>query len=114
MLKDYQDSLRLSQYDFLPLMFRAKMICIDVDIYQKLIKLFPEENYIHNSYDRLVSLQINDNSSIISYIMAMLRNADTLNFTLISMCFPEIVSELKERYNSPGGIIELDNQKNLK
>ncbi len=38
-------------------------------------------------------------------IMAAMRKADTTNIARLKMAFPEIWSELNERYWTPGGLI---------
>jgi hypothetical protein len=36
-------------------------------------------------------------------IMAAARRADSANFDLLRLAFPDIVNELIERYDAPGG-----------
>lgn len=40
-----------------------------------------------------------------SLIMAAARFADTDNLEKLEQAFPEVVRELKERYNAPGGAL---------
>jgi hypothetical protein len=44
-------------------------------------------------------------ASFAAIIMAAARKADSENYHRLKFCWPEIISELKERYNKPGGII---------
>ncbi len=40
-----------------------------------------------------------------SLIMSAGRKADTHNFAKLKLMFPEIISELKIRYDAPGGLL---------
>ena len=41
-------------------------------------------------------------------ISAAMRKADSNNLYLLEQCFPEILKDLKERYNAPGGQLDKD------
>jgi hypothetical protein len=41
-----------------------------------------------------------------SLIMAAARFADTDNFDKLEEAFPEVIQELKARYNAPGGALD--------
>lgn len=41
-----------------------------------------------------------------SYIFAAIRKADTNNLARLEAVFPELVAEMRERYNAPGGRLE--------
>lgn len=45
-------------------------------------------------------------------IAAALRRADSENFARLESVFPDIASDLKLRYNAPGGILLKDNIEN--
>lgn len=45
-------------------------------------------------------------------IAAALRKADSDNFARLESVFPDIASDLKLRYNAPGGILLKDNIEN--
>ena len=48
------------------------------------------------------------NYGFYSLIMAAIRKADASNLNMLCLAFPETYSELKARYNSPGGKLESD------
>ena len=41
-------------------------------------------------------------------LMAAMRKADTYNTFALQLAFPNIWNELQERYNAPGGILDID------
>lgn len=41
-------------------------------------------------------------------IMAAMRRADSTNIIMLRHAFPEVWAELEERYNAPGGILDID------
>ena len=41
-----------------------------------------------------------------SFIFCAIRKADSQNLARLSMVFPELVDEFRERYNAPGGALE--------
>lgn len=41
-----------------------------------------------------------------AYIFAAIRKADTNNLARLEAVFPELVAEMRERYNAPGGRID--------
>ncbi len=43
--------------------------------------------------------------SFSALIMAAYRKADTINSALLEASWPDIVTELQERYNTPGGLV---------
>lgn len=44
--------------------------------------------------------------SFSALIMAAMRKADTHNSNMLQQAFPEIHLELRQRYDSPGGLLE--------
>lgn len=46
-----------------------------------------------------------------SLIMAAMRKADTGNGLALKRAFPDTWDELMQRYNAPGGIIDLSEEK---
>jgi hypothetical protein len=57
-----------------------------------------------HSYE--VSLELaKDDPPFSALIMAAMRKADTQNIARLRLAFPEICSELDERYWTPGGLI---------
>lgn len=40
-----------------------------------------------------------------AYVMAAYRKADTGNGALLEQAFPEITTEIRRRYNAPGGFL---------
>lgn len=42
-------------------------------------------------------------------IMGAMRNADSINLMKLQLAFPEVYTELLERYNAPGGVLPSDN-----
>lgn len=58
-------------------------------------------------FDYIVSKHVsNDDPPFASLIMAAYRKADTGNAFLLEQAFPEIVAELRLRYNAPGGRLD--------
>lgn len=43
-------------------------------------------------------------------LMAAMRQADDMNKALLKEAFPDVYSELRERYNAPGGLLEGEQQ----
>jgi hypothetical protein len=41
-------------------------------------------------------------------VMATMRQADTDNSLILQLAFPDVWSELQDRYNAPGGILPED------
>lgn len=41
-----------------------------------------------------------------AFIFSAIRKADTENLERLTMVFPELVDEFRERYNAPGGRLE--------
>ena len=41
-------------------------------------------------------------------IFAAIRKADTKNLMILEHAFPMLVVEFKERYNAPGGVLDID------
>lgn len=58
----------------------------------------------HYDYDKSRRIAADD-PPFAALIMAAARKADTRNLALLERSFPEIVDELKERYNAPGGVL---------
>lgn len=57
-------------------------------------------------YNYRESLEIARNDySFDSLIMAAMRKADSDNIELLKKAFPDIFTELKARYNAPGGFL---------
>lgn len=55
-------------------------------------------------YDYSASVDIAANHyPFYGLIMAAMRQADTLNLTLLTTAFPDVWRELEQRYNAPGG-----------
>ena len=55
-------------------------------------------------FDYETSLEIHAHEPpFASLIMAAYRKADTENSEMLEACWPETISELKARYNAPGG-----------
>lgn len=52
--------------------------------------------------------------SFYALIQAAMRRADTDNLKMLKGCWPEVWRELKERYNSPGGLLAVEKQENSK
>jgi len=48
----------------------------------------------------------NDVNAFYTFLMAAIYEADTDNLEKLKSAFPEIVKELQERYNAPGGLLE--------
>lgn len=66
-------------------------------------------------FDYLESLKLSKGDpSFSAIIMAAARKADTINFQKLQMCWPEIVEELRQRYNAPGGALDEYDFKYLK
>lgn len=60
-------------------------------------------------YDYDVSLHISaEGYPFYALIMAAIRQADTDNLDALTQAFPDVVKELKARYNAPGGILPED------
>lgn len=58
-------------------------------------------------YDYLISKEIDArNPPFYAIIMAAARKADDENLLRLEIAFPEIIKELRLRYNAPGGILE--------
>lgn len=58
-------------------------------------------------YDYEKSRDINlKDYSFAALIMGAMRKADDINLAKLEASFPDILNELKERYNSPGGKLE--------
>ena len=58
-------------------------------------------------YDYQASKDISAQSyPFYALVMALYRQADTSNQHLIQYCWPEVVAELKARYNAPGGWLD--------
>jgi hypothetical protein len=53
-------------------------------------------------YDQSRKLET-DNYTFASLIMGAMRKADDFNLAQLKSSFPDILNELKERYNAPGG-----------
>jgi hypothetical protein len=43
-------------------------------------------------------------------VMAAARKADSDNLALLERCWPEIVSEMRARYDAPGGVLKGERQ----
>lgn len=64
-------------------------------------------------YDYVKSREIEGlDFSFASIIMAAARKADDNNLMKLRSVFPTIVEELKERYNSPGGLLPHEKDEN--
>ena len=62
-------------------------------------------------YDYMQSQQIvHRGYSWHALIMAAMTRADTDNLAALSAAFPETATELRERYNAPGGVLASDRQ----
>jgi len=59
------------------------------------------------SYKQSQELSKND-PDFDALIMAAIRKADTMNLMILQHAFPMLVMEFKERYNAPGGILDID------
>jgi hypothetical protein len=58
-------------------------------------------------YDYEKSRDINlKDYSFTALIMAAMRKADDFNLAMLKAEFPDILNELKARYNAPGGKLE--------
>lgn len=60
-------------------------------------------------YDYKESQQVGD-IGFYALIMAAMRKADDVNLVGLSLMWPEVYTELQERYNAPGGILSTDKQ----
>ena len=49
-----------------------------------------------------------ENYPFYALIMAAMRQADTVNRDRLKMVYPALYSELKQRYNAPGGSLSSD------
>lgn len=60
-------------------------------------------------HDYKISLELSkDDPPFAALIMAAMRKADTRNLAKLERCWSWIGTELKQRYNSPGGILQSD------
>ena len=58
-------------------------------------------------YDYLASHEISAKSyPFYALIMAAMRQADTINLSLLQRAFPEVWADYKARYFAPGGRLE--------
>lgn len=63
-------------------------------------------------YDYLLSQQIDElRPTFSSLIMAALRKADTTNAHLLRAQWPTIAQEMQARYDSPGGVLPQEQEK---
>lgn len=56
-------------------------------------------------YRTSINLSIED-PPFYALIMSAIRKADDINLAKLTMVFPEVVEEFKQRYNAPGGMLE--------
>jgi hypothetical protein len=56
------------------------------------------------SYRQSITLAYDD-PSFYAYIMAAMRKADDHNLALLESVFPDVLEELRARYNAPGGCL---------
>lgn len=60
-------------------------------------------------YDYKKSQEISkEDPPFASLIMAASRKADSKNFRILQLSFPEIMAEMQARYDSPGGVLDGD------
>ena len=64
-----------------------------------------------NSQRLAVEVSNSDGNEFYSLLMAAIRFADSDNMTKLQSVFPEVIKELRARYNAPGGVLVTDNQK---
>ena len=58
--------------------------------------------YDYETSKRLTALD----APFYALVMALMRQADSLNAMKLRMAWPEVWEELQARYNAPGGVIE--------
>lgn len=67
-----------------------------------------------SAYDYKQSRKINDEGyGFFALLMATMRRADTENAERLGRAFPETWSELRARYNAPGGVLPGDEMNEL-
>jgi hypothetical protein len=54
-------------------------------------------------YDYNQSRELESGYTFAALIMGAMRKADDFNLLLLKAGFPDMLNELKERYNAPGG-----------
>lgn len=65
-------------------------------------------------YDYKASQQLGmEDPPFYALIMAAMRKADDRNLLALQMAFPDVWTELRDRYNAPGGALDLTEREAL-
>ena len=62
-----------------------------------------------HEYEKSKEIAI-ENYPFYGILMAAMRQADTINYRKFCDAWPEVVEELRERYNAPGGLLPGEGQ----